>query len=192
MRPTILIMILLLSLQVAPMAAADPPTAGSLLPPPGALGPDWSLIGASHSDTMSRSTGFTSMASAMYGGPEGSRIFVRVFVVAPGATAVRQAWDTANDAFAGLRGLVRERAASGGSSLDNQPKPAGCKDARRTDGQDANFPDFPAGVTLCAADPDLFVLVGVFGSVDGLSGFRASDTVVESIVLGQVAATPTP
>jgi hypothetical protein len=192
MRPTIALMILLLSLQAAPIAAADQPTAGSLLPAPAALGPDWSLIGASHSDTMSPSTGFTSMASAMYGGSEGSRIFVRVFVVASGATAVRQARDTANDAFAGLRGLVRERAASGSSSLDTRPGPTGCNDAQRADGQDANFSDFAAGVTLCAVDPDLIILVGVFGSFDGLSGFPASDTVVENIVHGQVAATPAP
>lgn len=167
-----------------------PPAAGSLLPPPAALGPDWTLIAASHSDTSSE--GLASMASAMYGGSAGSRVFARIFIVAPGPAAASQSSITANDAFAGLRGLVRERPASGGSALDDQPKPAGCSDAQPVEGQDANFPDFPAGITLCAADPDLIVLVGVFGSFGGLSGVQASDAVLDTIVRGWSAATPTP
>jgi hypothetical protein len=169
---------------------ALPLTAESLLPPPGVLGPDWSLIGASHSDLTS--TGFTSVASAMYGGPAGLRVFARVFVVAPGATAARQGWGAANDAFTGLRALVREAPSSGGCSPGDQRKPAGYLEVRRADGQDANFPDFPAGVALCAADPDLIVLIGVFGSFDGRSDFRASDAVLDTIIQGQAAATPTP
>lgn len=174
----------------AATVAAETPSAGSLLPPPAALGPGWALIGASQSDLASAP--FASTASAMYGGPAGSRVFVRVFVAAPGAMAARQAWEAADLAFAGLRPLVREGAAVGGTAPADHPAPTGCAEARRAEGKDATFSDFPAGLTWCVADPGLFVLVGVFGTIDGRTGAQASDAVLATILRGRAAATPAP
>lgn len=184
-RSLVLGSLVLFLLFAPPATAAGQSAAQSLLPPPDALGPGWELIGASH--TESTTTEFASTASAMYGGPVGSRVFVRLFAAAPGATA-SEAWDAAYQAFTSLRSLVREDGANGGANLT---VPAGCSDARRAEGQDASFPDFSAGLTLCAAHSDLIVLVGVFGEINGLGGDQASDSVLETIVRG-AAATPTP
>jgi hypothetical protein len=188
MHRALALLSVMLTLAGSATLAAAPPSAGSLLPP-GALGPNWALIGASQIDPAQAP--FASTASAMYGGPAGSRVFVRVFVAAPGSSAARQTWDAAEQAFAGLRSLVRESTAVGGSVVADRPAPAGCAEARRAEGQDASFPDFPAGLTLCEADLDLVVLVGVFGTIDGRTGSQASDAVLATILRGRGAATPT-
>ena len=178
----------LLAMVGAASVAAQTPSAGSLLPPPGALGPGWALLGASRMDPATAP--FASAASAMYGGPAGSRVFVRVFVAAPG-TAAGQAREAAVQAFTDLRPLVREGVVGGAVPTD-RPPPAGCAEARRAEGQDATFSDFPGGLTFCAADPGLFVLVGVFGEIDGRTGAEASDAVLATMLRGPAAATPTP
>lgn len=124
----------------------------------------------------------------VYGGPDGSRAVVGVFVSQPGASAGRQAWDFANELFDDTRSTID--GAAGFRDLDATAPPEGCDDARRAEGEDDAVGAFEVGVTLCAADPDVIVLAYVSGEWDGLTETAASDDVVEAALALRPDATP--
>ncbi len=161
----------------AQQAAAD------MLPAASAFGRDWTQITALPA-VENLDPSFRDAAYGVYGGPKGARIVVEVFLVAPGMTAIRKSWEVGNSDFEFYRTKIdwgydssRER------DLAAQSLPSGCSDARRTYGvEEIGFQQFPAGITLCAADPDVLVVAFASGEVNGQTGYKASDFAVEAML----------
>jgi hypothetical protein len=109
-----------------------------------------------------------------------------------GLTAVRDSWELSNDYFDHYSFNMDEEYGSE-EDLEDRPLPEGCADGRRTFGSDAVLgEDFPAGVTLCAADPDMIILAYASGAVDGQTGYLASDRLVELVLDQADTGTPSP
>lgn len=126
--------------------------------------------------------GVESAAQATYAGPSGSRVYVLAYVTESGAAAIRRGWELANEIFDNSRFRFDYDYGSEQDAEALRP-PTGCSDARRTSGGDYAFgPAFPAGLTLCAADPDVIVFAVVSGKVLGETGIAASDAVVSMMI----------
>lgn len=188
MRIAALVLLMILSVTGTSVGAQQ--SAASLMPGPDEIGDDWVMIGQ---------TGYLDMvpvgmrsfiddsAVTIFGGPNGARISVYVFRTDGSPRAIRQSWDATNGLFENIRGDIdygydtsRER------ELANAPLPAGCADARRTYGEESTSPRFKVGLTLCAVDPDLTLLVFTSGPINGLSGQPAADAIVELVLAGGV------
>ncbi len=163
-----------------------------MIPAAEAFGARWALL---HQEPAVEdlNAAFRDAGYAVYGGPEGARVVVSVFLVAEGMTAIRDSWEIGNNAFDSYRSEIdyayqssRER------DLAERAAPEGCADTRRIYGVDTiGLATFPVGITLCAADPEVMVLAYASGTVAGLTGYEASDAVVAA-VLGGGEGTPTP
>lgn len=166
---------------------ADPPS----LPPASALGEGWILVADVPPGDLDAS--FRGGAFGVYAGPNGSRAVLAIYAVADGMTAVRDSWELANSVFDSYRSEMDYGFDSGRESdLEDAAQPAGCADTRRTYGADQyGFGEFPVGLTLCAADPDLIVLAYTSGQVLSATGVNASDAVVEVVLASDSSATPT-
>ena len=129
---------------------------------------------------------FSEGVYGIYGGPDGARVVVSVFEVAEGMNAIRTSWELANGAFDNYRNQIeygfdvsRER------DLAELPLPDGCADGRRIYGVDKfGIELFPVGLELCAADPNILVLVYASGTVAGMTGYEAADAVTEIVLSG--------
>ncbi|MFT4040606.1 MAG: hypothetical protein QM692_20670, partial [Thermomicrobiales bacterium] len=66
--------------------------------------------------------------------------------------------------------------------IDNLAPPEGCVESSRADGVDPNS-QYPAGLTLCAVDPDVIILAIVSGELGDESGYLAADTLI-ALALG--------
>ena len=163
--------------------AAQGSSAADMLPAPTAFGDDWALL-ATPAPTAEISAAFRDVAFGVYGGPNGARITLVVYLVAEGMTAVRDSWEIANKDYEAYRlemdwGFQSTRE----TETATAPLPAGCADARRIYGvEKIGFQTFPVGLTLCASDPDVIVLAYASGEVNGLSGYEASDAAVAATV----------
>lgn len=169
---------------VAPAATAQE-SASDYLPDAEAIGSGWTqLADLPAVDELDAS--FTDAAYGIYGGPDGARAVVNVFVVAEGMTAIRQSWEIGNSIFDSYRTEVdygfqirRE------DELADLPLPDGCSDARRLYAADSlGFQRFPVGLTLCAADPNVIVFVYASGEVLGETESAASDAIAGLVLTG--------
>lgn len=157
-------------------------SAEAALPAPESIGTGWSLLSSDTPTDLARP--FRDASTALYAGPNGARARVTVLLVVEGMTAIRESWELSNEYFESLRGEIdydfdssRER------ELEARALPPGCDDGRRTYGRDELFGDaFQAGITLCAADPDVIVLAYASGEVGSNSGYEASDYLVGLVV----------
>ncbi|MER3437117.1 MAG: hypothetical protein C4346_05695 [Chloroflexota bacterium] len=172
-------------------AAQDPtpepgPSAVKLLIDPAALGDGWSLHHTispdalyPYSHEMSPAV-FREGAAGIYVGPEGSRVIAVALLVTESRVAIRKSWEDASDLLHRFTANVsedwdRER------ELETADPPAGCVEAKRTEGTEYGF-GLPFGATMCAIDPDVILIVGVFGTVQERSGVAASDTIVTAMI----------
>lgn len=158
-----------------PVAASN---AERYLPAAEAIGQGWALAVTSVPEADPAI--FVDAVTAVYVGPGGSRALVTVWTNLPGRAAVQRSWETIGKVFDDVRfevtGPKDDRREEELAAL---PFPEGCVDARRIDGVDPLF-GLPGAVTQCAIDPDVTVLVLVSGSIDGVSGYAASDRVATS------------
>lgn len=173
-----------------PALARD--TARDRLPSPQIFGPEWRASTAT-ADPADLSAAFVDGAYGVYGGPAGARVVIGYYVVAEGMTAVRQSWQDGNAEFEAYRsGISYNYETQRETETAAYPLPDGCADARRTYGVDKiGIRVFPVGLTLCAADPNVILMIYASGTVNGLTGYAASDFVATS-VLGETPATPEP
>jgi len=110
-------------------------------------------------------------------------------LVTDARVAVRRSWEEASNLYRKYSGEL-EYDPDRDEILDRQPLPAGCIEAKRIDGTARQLgldTGIPMGLTLCAADPDVIVLVVVSGAVGPLSGYEASDAVA-SLMLGEITS----
>jgi hypothetical protein len=153
------------------------PGAGRYLPAAEALGDAW--IETSRAGIAPGAELFREGVRGVYGGPEGTRALVYVWLTQAGETTRQGAWDT-TAAF-----LVTKSQQWAADTLSLQvgaastPAPlSGCTDLGRAEGVDPDS-QIPGGLSLCAVDPDVIVLAIVSGELDGASGLQASDALVQ-------------
>jgi hypothetical protein len=162
-----------------------------MLPDASALGSGWTQISALPA-VEDLDPSFSDAATGVYGGPNGARAVVTVFIVTEGMTAIRQSWEVANGAFDFYRQNVDYGyQSSREEELAAQPLPEGCADARRIYAVDnLGAQQFPVGITLCAADPNVIVLAYASGEIDGLTANEASDAITALTLSGAGVSTP--
>jgi hypothetical protein len=168
--------------------SAQSAAAPDLLPEAEALGEGWSRLSGGLEDAGGSQT-FNSLSGTTYGGPNGSRAFVVVTIVAEGPAATRESWEFGGTAFEEFR-LTFDADYSSERDLEDVPNVQGCADMRRMNGVDKVIPTLLVGVSLCAADPDKLVLAYVSGEVNGKSGIDASDSIVDLVLNATPASTP--
>lgn len=177
-------------------AAGQPAPAGptaAYLPAPAAFGEGWAL--ASTGSLNLPTELFRAGTLGVFTGPAGARILAAVMLVTESRVAVRRSWEEATKLFHKYSGELAY-APQRVNILDRLPLPAGCAEAKRIDGTARQLgldTGIPMGLTLCAADPNVILLVVVSGPLGPLSGYEASDAVA-SLMLGTASlpsATPT-
>jgi hypothetical protein len=169
--------------------AIDPATA-ALLPTAAALGDDWIWVSTAPLELPAET--FRAGAYAVFAGPAGARIIAAAMLVTDARVAVRRSWEDAADLFRRYSGEL-EYDSDRDDILDRVPPPAGCVEARRIDGTARQLgldTGIPMSLTLCAADPDVILLVVVSGAFGPLTGYEASDAVASLMLGAAPAATP--
>jgi len=165
------------------------PGAGKYLPAAADVGPGW--VDVWRGGIAPGADLFREGVKAVYGGPEGARALVFVWLTQDGATTSRRAWASTTQLFDSYRDPFAGAAdSSAASRLAGLPAPAGCAEASRAEGLDARLL-FPGGLTLCAVDPDVIILAIASGTVAGKQGHAASDALVELALDHAGMATPT-
>lgn len=153
------------------------PGAGKYLPADTDLGPGWTKTWEAGIDPGADL--FKEGVVAVYGGNSGSRAIVYAWVIQDSTTAVRRSWEATADLLQDQRyEWASDYNYSEADTIDGLEPPAGCVESSRAEGSN---PDsrFPAGLTLCAVDPDVIVLTMVSGELGEESGYLASDALVQ-------------
>ncbi len=195
-RSVILLMLLLAlcpTVVPSPVSAQDPTQEPSsdalrLLPTADAFGAGWTMPKPPVAAVPSNA--FRDGAVATYGGADGRRILLTVLLLSRDTVAIRRGWEEASERFDDF-GSRLEHERNREEELLSVPPPPGCVEAKRIDGTDKDD-GFDAGVTLCAADPDIVLLAVVWGDVGDRRGYLASDLVVSTALGAGGRATPTP
>jgi hypothetical protein len=169
-----------------PLSAQQAPA--EILPDATAIGSGWTQV-ATLPAVENLDPSFSDSATAIYGGPNGARAIITIFTVAEGMTAIRQSWEVGNDVFDFYRQNVDYGfQSSREEELAAQPLPDGCADARRLYAVDElGVQQFPVGLTLCAADPNVLVMAYASGEIAGRSGSEASDALVSLALAGETS-----
>jgi hypothetical protein len=153
------------------------PRAGSFLPSAADLGSDWQEI--SQAGSAPTPELFAEGVKAVYGGPDGSRALVYVWVTRDDTTTVGRSWDVTVDFLnSKLAQYASQFDAPAVQALQELEPPAGCAEAARAEGLDPDQ-NFPGGLTLCAVEPDVIIMTIVSGTLNADSGYLASDALVE-------------
>ena len=163
--------------QASPAAtpAAVVTNSGRYLPAAEAFGEGWTRVATNVFDA--DPAVFLDAASAIYVGPSGARVVVSALTNLTGRAAVQRSWEFVGKAFDESRFEVTgPKDDDREEELATLPLPEGCVDVRRIDGRDPLY-FLPGAITQCAIDPDVTVFVIVAGTIDGLSGYEASDHV---------------
>ncbi len=193
-RIAILLMLFLVLGQtrfVEPATAQEPtqaPTSDALrlLPDADTFGPGWTMPKPPVASVPSNA--FRDGAVATYGGADGRRILLTVLLLSRDTVSIRRGWEEAGDRFDDF-GARLEHERNREDELLSVPPPPGCVEAKRIDGTDEDD-GFDAGVTLCAADPDIVLLAVVWGDLGGQRGYLASDLVVSTALGAGGIGTP--
>lgn len=153
------------------------PGAGRYLPVAADLGPNWVDVWQSGIDPGAEL--FKEGVKAVYGGPDGSRAIVYAWVIQDSTTAVRRSWEETADLMGNSRyEWASDYDFSQASEIDILPPPAGCVESSRAEGVDPDS-QYPAGLTMCAVDPDIILLTIVSGEIEGETGYRSSDLLIQ-------------
>ena len=156
------------------------PGAGRYLPAATELGADWIDVWQAGIDPGAEL--FKEGVKGVYGGPGGSRAIVFAWVIQDSVTAVRRSWEATTDLFDSFRYETADNYDySAVDDLKSMDPPPGCVEASRAEGASSKQ-QFPAGITLCAVDPDVVVLAIVSGELDGKQGYAASDALIATVL----------
>jgi hypothetical protein len=148
------------------------PAAVRYLPKPGDLGEDWMMLPPQGMVDLPGDV-FREGAAGYYGGPDGARAVVTVFLVTDARIATRQAWEEASGTYDDYRHRLHsdeQRA----QLLETLAPPAGCEEVKRSEGTDEQF-GFPTAITLCAGSSNEIILAVVSGDDAAAKGYEASD-----------------
>jgi hypothetical protein len=148
------------------------PAAVQYLPKPEALGEGWTMLPPQGVVDLAPDV-FREGAAGHYGGPDGARAVVVVFLITDVRIAVRQAWEDASSEYDRYRYQLRsdrDRA----ELLATLPPPEGCEEVKRSEGADEQY-GFATAITLCAGSADEIILAVVSGGDAATQGYKASD-----------------
>ena len=153
------------------------PGAGQYLPDAADLGPNWIDVWQSGIDPGAEL--FKEGVKAVYGGPDGSRAIVYAWIIQDSTTAVRRSWEETADLMSTARyEWASDYDFSQASEIDILPPPAGCVESSRAEGVDPDS-QYPAGLTMCAIEPDVILLTIVSGELEGETGYLSSDLLIQ-------------
>jgi hypothetical protein len=187
---------------LALLASGSPTLAQDPTPEPGAnaskMLPSGAWIGKGWKRTELRGVDadanlFREAAVASYGGPQGSRVVIFVFLQTDSREAVRQSWEAVSSSFDTYKyrlGYGYER----DQQLQTIAAPEGCAEAKRAEGEDQAFL-VPTAITMCGADPDIIILVIVSGPIGGVADYTISDWIASQTATGKqidIPIEPTP
>lgn len=161
------------------------PNAAAMLPEAALFGQGWTQVDIVSPDAVTSSSHamspdvFSEGAAGVYVGPDGSRALIVQYLLTENRVAVRTSWELVGDVlnyFTFFEDVDYGRE----DDLALLDPPAGCLEARRTEGFETGFLT-PFGGTICAPNDDSLLLVLIYGTVNDQSGVDASDSVVEQI-----------
>jgi hypothetical protein len=165
------------------------PGAGKYLPAATEFGSGWTDVWQGGIDPGAEL--FKEGVKAVYGGPNGARAIIFVWVIQDSTTAVRRSWESTTEIFDSYRyEFADDYDYSAAKTLDSVSAPLGCVEASRAEGS-ASKQQFPGGLTLCAVDPDVIILAIASGTINDQQGYLASDALVQMALDQATAATPT-
>jgi hypothetical protein len=180
MRSAIVVLAMLLFSSIAVTAQSATPVPSRLFPAAEELGPGW-VQHAVFDLPLDQYPSFARFAVAAYLGPNGSRIVVVYSESADGARATSEVWAEANRMIDDWgKSIDFEEAVQ--EKLSAISPVTGCTDMRRMRGEDPVIPSVLVSMSLCGVNTDTFVLAYVSGSLQGVSGYRASDRIVKMVL----------
>ena len=126
------------------------------------------------------STGvFQEAAVGYYGGPDGARAAVMVYLITDARVATRQAWDEVSSRYDTFRYALTTDA-NRDQELAAIPPPAGCEEVKRAEGTDSFA--FSTAITLCAGAENVIVLAMVSGGEAATARYQASDALATAAI----------
>lgn len=180
MRAAIVVLAMMLFNSIAVSAQAATPVPSILFPTADKLGPEWDQT-AVLDLPLDEYPSYTRFAVAAYLGPNGSRIMVVYAESADGAEAISDVWAETNQLLDDWgKSIDFEEAVQ--EKLSAISPVTGCTDMRRMRGEDPVIPTVLVSISLCGVNTDVFVLAYVSGSLQGVSGYRASDRIVKMVL----------
>lgn len=160
------------------------------VPAPEALGEGWAV--ADRFDPVPTPTLFREGVKVVYAGPAGARAVLFAWVTREDAAAARGAWEATGVLLDRYRGeIAADLSFATTERLGTLDPPPGCVEARRAEGASGVF-GFPAGLTLCAVEPDVVLLAVVSGQLAGERGYRAADALIAAALASAGAGDGTP
>jgi hypothetical protein len=145
--------------------------AAQYLPPAETFGDDWRTLPPAGIPNLSTNV-FQEAAVGYYGGPDGARATVMVFLLTNARVATRQGWIEVSSRYDTLRyALISD--ANRDLELATIPPPAECEEVKRAEGTDIFA--FPTAITLCAGAQNAIVLAMVSGGEAATTRYQAAD-----------------
>ena len=114
-----------------------------------------------------------------YGGPDGARAAVMVFLITDARVATRQAWDEVSTRSDTIRYTLTTDS-NRDFELATSPPPAACEEVTRAEGTDGFA--FPTAITLCAGAENVIVLAMISGGEAATARFQAADDLATAAI----------
>jgi hypothetical protein len=152
--------------------------AAQYLPGAETFGEGWTTLPPAAISNLSTNV-FQEAAVGYYGGPDGARAAVMVFLITDARVATRQAWDEVSSRYDTFR-----YALTADSNRDFElaaiPPPAACEEVKRAEGTDSFA--FPTAITLCAGAENVIVLAMVSGGEAATARYQAADNLATAAI----------
>ena len=184
-RIAIVLVCIIISSIMLPWAARGQeatPTVGSgaaqFLPGAESFGEGWTTLPPVGIPNLSTNV-FQEAAVGYYGGPDGARATVMVYLLTDARVATRQAWDEVSSRYDTFRYTLTSDA-NRDVELAAIPPPAACEEVKRAEGTDAFA--FPTAITLCAGAENVIVLAMVSGGEAATARYQAADALATAAI----------
>jgi hypothetical protein len=148
--------------------------AAQFLPGAESFGEGWTTLPPAAISNLSTNV-FKEAAVGYYGGPDGARAAVMVFLITDARVATRQAWDEVSARYDTFRYALTTDS-NRDFELATIPPPAACEEVKRAEGTDSFA--FPTAITLCAGSNNVIVLAMVSGGEAATVRYQAADALV--------------
>jgi hypothetical protein len=152
--------------------------AAQYLPGAETFGDGWTTLPPAAISNLSTNV-FQEAAVGYYGGPDGARAAVMVFLITDARVATRQAWDEVSSRYDTFRYALATDS-NRDSELATIPPPAACEEVKRAEGTDSFA--FPTAITLCAGTENVIVLAMVSGGEAATARYQAADDLVTAAI----------
>lgn len=152
--------------------------AAQYLPGAESFGDGWTTLPPAAISNLSTNV-FQEAAVGYYGGPDGARAAVMVFLITDARVATRQAWDEVSSRYDTFRYTLTTDS-NRDFELATIPPPAACEEVKRAEGTDSFA--FSTAITLCAGAENVIVLAMVSGGEAAAARFQAADDLATAAI----------